>query len=61
MDGLAIAEGETASAELTRVIFGGSAIDPTERATVREALLAYCRRDTEAMVALTERLTTLAS
>ena len=59
-EGLVIAEGETASAELSRLMFRAAAIDPDERRALREALLEYCKRDTEAMVALADRLTQLA-
>jgi predicted RecB family nuclease len=55
-DDLSIAEGETASLELARLMFGASTMDPAEHTALRAALLAYCERDTEAMVALTERL-----
>jgi hypothetical protein len=60
-EGLAIAEGETAQAELARLIFAGHTMDDTERADLRKALLAYCQRDTEAMVALHARLEMLAA
>ena len=59
-DGLEIAEGGTASAQLMRMLFEPEAMEAAEREKLRESLLAYCRRDTEAMVALTERLTALA-
>lgn len=58
---LEIAEGQTASAELARMIFNGPSLSDVERATLRQSLLAYCRRDTEAMVALVDRLMRLAS
>lgn len=60
-DDLAIAEAETASVQLARVIFGGSLIHPEEKAELRESLLEYCKRDTAAMVALSSRLSELAS
>jgi hypothetical protein len=60
-DDLTIAEGETASVQLARVILGGSAIHPEEREELRQALLEYCKRDTAAMVALSNRLAELAS
>ena len=60
-DDLSIAEAETASVQLARVVLGGSAIHPEEREELREALLAYCKRDTSAMVALSKRLAELAS
>ena len=59
-DGLDIAEGGTASAQLMRILLKPEAMEDMERERVRNALLAYCSRDTEAMVALTERLTALA-
>src|SRR5437763_15573989 len=51
-DDLPIGEAETASVQLARVIFGGTTIHPEEREELRQALRAYCKRDTEAMVAL---------
>ncbi|MEP6549698.1 MAG: DUF2779 domain-containing protein, partial [Gemmatimonadales bacterium] len=60
-DDLAIAEAETASVQLARVIFGGSLIHPEEKAELRESLLEYCKRDTAAMVALSSKLSELAS
>ena len=42
------------------MIFGGPSLSAEERETLRESLLAYCRRDTEAMVALVDRLLNLA-
>ncbi len=59
-DDLRIAEAETASVQLARIILGGSAIHPEEREELREALLAYCKRDTAAMVALSDKLAELA-
>ena len=58
---LPIAEAETASIQLARVVFGGSKIHPEEREELRQALLEYCKRDTAAMVALSNRLAELAS
>jgi len=60
-DDLRINEAETASVQLARVIFGGSKIHPEEREELRQALLAYCKRDTAAMVALSNKLTELTS
>jgi uncharacterized protein DUF2779 len=57
---LEIAEGLTASAELTRMIFSGSSMSGEEREQLREKLLAYCERDTYAMVALSRELEALA-
>jgi predicted RecB family nuclease len=53
---LEINEGETASVELQRLMFAGEELSAEERARLREALLAYCKRDTWAMVKLLERL-----
>jgi hypothetical protein len=59
-EGLAIAEGETATAELARMIFARAGeMGEREREELRGALLAYCERDTEAMMRLAERLTEL--
>jgi hypothetical protein len=57
---LPIAEAETASVQLARMILGGPTVHPEERAELREALLEYCKRDTAAMVALSNRLSELA-
>lgn len=46
-EGMEIADGDTAGAEFLRVSLGD--VDPEERSRVRDALLAYCRLDTEAM------------
>ena len=58
--GLAIAEGETASLELGRLLFHGGAMEPEERARLRADLLAYCHQDTWGLVRLLERLRGLA-
>lgn len=58
---LAIAEAELASVQLARLILSGSSIHPEEREELRQSLLEYCKRDTAAMVALSQRLTELAS
>jgi len=58
--GLAIAEGETASLELGRLLFHGDEMDPEERARLRADLLAYCHQDTWGLVRLLERLRGLA-
>jgi len=60
-DDLPIAEAEMASVQLARVVLGGSKIHPEEREEIRQALLEYCKRDTAAMVALSNRLAELAS
>jgi Domain of unknown function(DUF2779) len=59
-DDLPIAEAETASVQLARIILGGSVVHPEEREELRQALLAYCKRDTAAMVALSNKLAELA-
>jgi hypothetical protein len=58
--GLAIAEGETASLELARLLFHGDEMEPEERTRLRADLLAYCRQDTWGLVRLLERLRGLA-
>jgi predicted RecB family nuclease len=55
-DGLAIADGQSASLELVRLLFGGDGLEPGARQPLRVALLAYCRQDTWALVKLLERL-----
>jgi hypothetical protein len=60
-EGLEIAEGMTASVELARLLRSGQEMDPSEREGLRSALLAYCERDTWAMVRLAERLEELAA
>lgn len=54
-DDLAIAEGGVASAELGRLLYGPG-MPSGEVAKLRRDLLAYCERDTWAMVRLMERL-----
>ncbi len=58
-DDLAINDGETASLELMRLLFDET-LKGEERAGLRRALLAYCERDTWAMVKLLERIRGLA-
>jgi hypothetical protein len=58
--GLAIADGETASLELGRLLFQGNEMEPEERARLRANLLAYCHQDTWGLVRLLERLRGLA-
>jgi hypothetical protein len=55
-DGLAIADGQSASLELVRLLFGGDGLEPNARQTLRGGLLAYCRQDTLGLVKLWERL-----
>jgi predicted RecB family nuclease len=57
---LEIAEGETASRELMRIVTGEPALPAAECTHLREALLRYCERDTLAMVRLLGRLRELA-
>ena len=52
---LAINEGETATLQLMRLLFEHE-LKGEERAKLRRALLAYCERDTWAMVKLLERI-----
>ena len=59
-EGLTIADGSTAQLELARLLYGAGPIASAERASLRAALLAYCERDTWAMVALHQRLRELA-
>lgn len=59
-DGLTISDGSTAQLELARLLYGVGRIAAAERAALRADLLAYCERDTWAMVALHRRLRELA-
>ncbi len=59
-EGLAIAEGESASAHLMMMLYRQNSLGAEERAKLEADLLAYCQRDTEAMIALTARLGELA-
>ncbi len=56
---LKIAEGETATVELLRLMFRGGEMKPGEKAELHEALLRYCERDSWAMVKMLEKLRTL--
>jgi len=60
-DGLAISDGSTAQLELARLLYDPSPVAGGERAALRAALLAYCERDTWAMVALYQKLRSLAT
>ncbi|HEY5475188.1 MAG TPA: hypothetical protein VIK11_00610 [Tepidiformaceae bacterium] len=51
---LAIQGGEVASAAFMEI--ANPATDPARRAEIRSSLLAYCGRDTEAMVRIREAL-----
>lgn len=60
-DGLEIADGDTASAALEALLFAPPVeLDARARAKLRRDLLAYCRRDTEGLVALAKQLRDLA-
>jgi hypothetical protein len=59
-EGLRISKGDVAAQELWRVMFAGAEMPDSEREYVSDALLEYCRRDTEAMVALHRVLGTMA-
>jgi hypothetical protein len=60
-DDLIIQDGLVASVEIWRLLFVAHKIAADRRATLRADLLAYCERDTEAMVRLLERLRELES
>jgi hypothetical protein len=55
-DDLEIADGMLASVEIARLLFTGHTVPEDERRRLRTGLLAYCKRDTEAMVVLLARL-----
>lgn len=57
--GLQIAEGGSAMALLARLVVDPAAFAPAERAQLRAALLAYCARDTSAVVELLAALAPL--
>jgi hypothetical protein len=59
-DGLTIADGETASLELERLLFNGDGLESSARERLRNALLRYCERDTWGLVRLLELLRELA-
>jgi hypothetical protein len=56
---LVIVDGRLASVEIARLLFVADRVPPDERDRVRHDLLAYCERDTWAMVRLLETLRTL--
>ena len=60
-DDLEIADGQLASLEIARMLFKPETLTRPKRAALRKDLLAYCRRDTEVMVGLLERLRELAA
>jgi len=55
-DDLEVQDGGTASALLEELLLHGDKLDNAEREARRTKLLAYCERDTWAMVRLFERL-----
>ncbi len=55
-DGLAIAEGVTASIELERLMFSGDGLDAEATKQLRSDLLRYCHQDTWGLVKLLEFL-----
>ena len=55
-DGLAIADGQTASLELVQLLFRRDEMGPETRGRLRRDLLRYCHQDTWGMVKLLERL-----
>jgi hypothetical protein len=55
-DTLQISDGETASVELLRLMRGGPGARGGDLVALRDALLAYCERDSWAMVKLWERI-----
>ena len=57
---LIIQEGMRASVEIWRLLFVAHKIPPERRAATRKDLLAYCERDTLAMVKLLDALRRLA-
>jgi predicted RecB family nuclease len=56
---LTISDGETATVELLRLMFEGGRMASGEQAALRRALLAYCERDSWAMVKMLDTLRTL--
>jgi predicted RecB family nuclease len=56
---LKIADGETATVELVRLMLEGERTPAGEKADLRRALLSYCERDSWAMVKMLEQLRTL--
>ena len=56
--GLEIAEGGAAQVQLSRLLFDAD-VSEAERREIRDALLRYCKLDTDAMVALERRLLAL--
>jgi len=59
-EGLEVAGGTVASVEIARLMFEGDGFAPGERERVRAALRQYCALDTRGLMALLERMRTLA-
>jgi hypothetical protein len=59
-EGLAIAEGQTAQVQLSRMLLERDQMTLEQRSEIRAQLLEYCELDTQAMVALEARLRALA-
>jgi hypothetical protein len=55
-EGLAIADGQTASLELGRLLFDANRLDQAVKEQLRGDLLRYCHRDTWGLVRILERL-----
>lgn len=55
-DGLAIADGATASLELERLLLNGHGLDPAVKEQLRNDLLRYCGQDTWGLVKILEYL-----
>ena len=60
-DDLVIVDRLVASIEIARLLFVAGKIPPEQREKTRQDLLAYCKQDTWAMVALLKRLRELAA
>lgn len=58
---LEIADGQTASERLARLLFQPATLEPHERDSLRKHLLEYCERDTRALVRLLEKIRLLAA
>jgi hypothetical protein len=59
-DDLDVADGDTASTLLEGLLLAPEKLKPPERTVLRKQLLAYCERDTRALVELTQRLRAVA-
>jgi len=60
-DDLEVGDGLTAAANLETLLLNEASLAPQERHDLRKALLAYCERDTQAMVQLLDALRRLAT